>query len=217
MYPLKTGCFFTWHNFLKVHLSCTCHYFIPFECWVVVHGMDIPQFVGKFTYWKMVWVVFSLGLLQIRLLRTFVRKCLHEKEVKFFWCMFKSSFELKHEKTHHVVWDVWWLNNHGWGCFSANRIFSKHHGSEEISTIVSHMLKLSLIPLAFILILFYPPYSRVNISARTSCMAECSIFFLIEVTQSQKPAGEYFINKLTGQSLMCIYIRWWGVNRQDEE
>lgn len=50
MYPLKTGCFFTRHNFLKVHLSCTRHYFIPFERWVVVHGMDIPRFVGQFTY-----------------------------------------------------------------------------------------------------------------------------------------------------------------------
>lgn len=137
MYPLKIGCFFT-HKISSSFIQVAhCQYFICFDCWGVVHGMDIPQFVWQFAYWKIVWVVFSLGLLQIRLLWTFVCECLHEKEVKFFWCMFRSSFELKHRKTHHVVWEVWWLNNHGWGCFSAKKIFSEHHGSEEISTIVS--------------------------------------------------------------------------------
>lgn len=148
-------------NFFKFHPSCALSILHLF--WLLRNSSWYGYTtVWQFAYWKIVWVVFNLGLLQIRLLWTFVCECLHEKEVKFFWSMFKNSFGLKHRKTHHVVWEVWWLNNHGWGCFSANKIFSEHHGSEEISTIVSRMLKISLIPLAFILILFYPSYSRVN-------------------------------------------------------
>lgn len=53
LHPFKTGCFFTQHNFLKFHPSYTYQCLIPFYCWIVIHGMDIPQVVWPLTYWKM--------------------------------------------------------------------------------------------------------------------------------------------------------------------
>lgn len=35
---------------------------------------------------------------------------------------------------------------------------------------------------------------------------------LIEIIQPQKPVGEHFIDKLVGQSLVCMCVKWWEAN-----
>lgn len=47
------------HNVLEIHTICTYQNAVPFNGWVVFHGMDMPQFVYVLTCWR------TFGLLPV--------------------------------------------------------------------------------------------------------------------------------------------------------